>query len=132
MVSNMKKIKHNDLKTFALIWSFIFLVVSLWPLLNNGNIRVWGIVVALIFVTIAFKKPLILSSFYKIWVRFGEVIGGVISKVIMMILFYVMFTPISFVLKLLGKDLLNKKIDKNASTYWVTRETQPGSLKNQY
>ena len=77
-------------------------------------------------------KTINLSSFYRVWVKFGEVIGGVISKVIMMILFYVMFTPISFVLKLLGKDLLNKKIDKNASTYWVTRETQPGSLKNQY
>ena len=128
----MKNIKHNDLKTFALIWSSIFLVVGLWPLLNDEKVRVWGMVVALIFTTIAFTKPLILSSFYKVWVRFGEVIGGVISKVIMMILFYVMFTPIAFILKLLGKDLLNKKIDKNASTYWVTRETQPGSLKNQY
>ena len=128
----MKKIKHKDLKTFALIWSFIFLIVGLWPLLNDVNVRVWGMLISLIFATIAFTKPLILSSFYKIWVKFGEVIGGVISKVIMIILFYGMFTPIAFVLKLLGKDLLNKKIDKNVSSYWIDRETQPGSLKNQY
>ena len=128
----MKKIKHKDLKTFALIWSFIFVVVGLWPLLNNENIRVWGMVIALLFAAIAFTKPLILSSFYKVWIKFGEIIGGAISKVIMIILFYGIFTPIAFVLKLLGKDLLNKKIDKNASTYWVIREIQPGSLKNQY
>jgi len=128
----MKKIKRSDLKTFALIWASIFLVVGLWPLLNSEDVRVWSIVIALVFAIVAFTKPLILSGFYKKWVWFGEIIGGVISKVIMMILFYGMFTPIAFVLKLLGKDLLNKKIDKNASTHWVTRETQPGSLKNQY
>lgn len=114
-VDYLNKIKQSDLKKFALIWSFIFLVVSLWPLLNNEAIRVWGIVIALIFATIAFTKPLILDSFYRVWVKFGEVIGGVISKIIMMILFYGMFTPVAFVLKLLGKDLLNKKIDKNVS-----------------
>lgn len=128
----MKNVKSNDLKTFALIWSFIFLVVGLWPLSNDGDIRVWGIVVALIFTITAFTKPLILSSFYKVWIKFGEIIGGVVSKVIMIILFYGMFTPIAFALKLLGKDLLNKKIDKNATSHWVNRETQPGSLKNQY
>lgn len=128
----MKNIKDSDLKTFALIWSFIFLVVGLWPLLNDESVRVWGLVIALIFITIAFIKPSILSGFYKVWVRFGEIIGGVISKVIMIILFYGMFTPVALVLKLLGKDLLNKKIDKNASSYWVNREMQPGSLKNQY
>ncbi len=128
----MKQIKKKDLKTFALIWSFIFLIVGLWPLIAGNTVRLWAIVVMLIFGIIAFLKPSLLSSFYKIWVKVGEFIGGIISKVIMIVLFYGMFTPIAFMLRLLGKDLLRKKLDKSSSSYWIERDTQPGSLKNQF
>lgn len=128
----MKQAKQKDLKTFALIWSFIFLIVGLWPLLHGNAVRLWAIVVMLIFGIIAFSKPSLLSSFYKIWVKVGEFIGGIISKAIMVILFYGMFTPIAIILRLLGKDLLGKKLDKNSSSYWIERDTQPGSLKNQF
>ena len=128
----MKQAKQNDLKKFALIWSLIFLIVGIWPLFSGNAIRLWAIIIMFIFGIIAFLKPSLLNSFYIIWVKFGEVIGGVISKVIMTILFYGLFTPIAFILKLLNKDLLKKKLDKNRSSYWIKRETQPGSLKNQF
>ncbi len=128
----MKQPKLNDLKTFALIWSFIFSIIGLWPLINNGGVRLWALVITLIFILIAFLKPAVLKSFYIIWIKIGEVVGNIISKVIMIILFYGMFTPIAFILKLLGKDLLGKRLDKSSATYWIKRETQPGSLKNQF
>lgn len=128
----MKQPKQNDLKKFALIWSLIFLIVSIWPLFYSNEIRLWAVVIMLIFGAIAFLRPSLLNSFYKIWVKVGEFIGSIISKVIMAILFYGMFTPVALILRLLGKDLLGKKLDKNSSSYWVKRETQPGSLKNQF
>ena len=128
----MNQAKQKDLKTFALIWSFIFLIVALLPLLDNTAVRLWAIVVMLIFIIIAFIKPYLLNSFYKIWVKLGEFIGNIISKVVMFVLFYGMFTPIAFILKLLNKDLLKKKLDKTRSSYWIKTETQPGSLKNQF
>lgn len=128
----MKQPKQYDLKKFALIWSLIFLIVGIWPLFSGNAIRLWAVVIMFIFVVIAFFKPSLLNSFYIIWVKIGEVIGGVISKVIMTVLFYGLFTPIAFILKLLNKDLLKKKLDKNRSSYWIKRDTQPGSLKNQF
>ncbi len=128
----LKEPKLNDLKTFALIWSFIFSIIGLWPLIDNGGIRLWALAITLIFILIAFLKPAILKSFYKIWIKIGEFVGNIVSKVIMIILFYGMFTPTALVLKIFGKDLLRKKLDKNSPTYWIKRETQPGSLKNQF
>lgn len=128
----MKHHKTKDLKTFALIWSLIFLLVGIYPLFTDNPARVWAMVLMLAFLMIAFINPSLLNSFYKIWVKLGEFIGSIISKVIMIILFYGMFTPIAFILKLLNKDLLKKKLDKNKSSYWIKRETQPGTLKNQF
>lgn len=123
---------NKELKTFSLIWSFIFIIIAIFPLFNGLSIRLWSIIVAFIFFIITFTKPILLSGFYKVWLKFGEIIGNIISKVIMTILFYGLFTPIALILRLLGKDLLGKKLDKNSSTYWVKRDTQPGSLKNQF
>jgi len=128
----MNQPKQSDLKTFALIWSFIFLIVGLLPLLHGNTVRLWAIIVMLIFLIIAFSRPSILSSFYKIWVKIGGFIGAIMSRVIMALLFYAMFTPIALILKLLGKDLLGKKLDKSSPSYWIKRDAQPGSLKNQF
>ena len=128
----MKKQNEGDIKIFAIIWSFIFVVIALYPLLSKGTIQYWSLLVAFIFALIALIKPMFLLPFYSLWIRVGEVIGGVVSKIIMFILFYALFTPIAIVLKLLKIDLLNKKIDKDRSTYWIKRENQPGSLKNQF
>ncbi len=122
----------KDLVTFELIWAFIFMVIALYPLIHSEAIRLWSVIVSITFILIAFIAPSLLTGFYKIWVKFGELIGGVISKLILLLLFYAIFTPVALVLKLLGKDLLHKRLDSKASTYWEEREEQPGSLKNQF
>ena len=125
-------IKKHDLKMFAIIWSAIFGVIALSPLLKGAEIKTWAIVIALIFNIIAFTKPQILTQFYKIWMKFGEFIGGIMSKIMMTILYFGIFTPVSLFLKLIGKDLLNKKVDKSQESYWIERDTQPQSMKNQF
>ncbi len=125
-------IKKSDLKTFALIWAGIFIVIGLAPFLKHGNIRIWAVIVSLIFITLAFSKPEILTKFYQIWLKIGHFIGGIISKIIMFILYFGVFTPVSLVLKFIGKDLLNKKLDRSKKSYWIDRERQPESMKNQF
>ena len=125
-------VKKHDLKVFALIWAGIFMLAGLLPLLKDGEIRIWAIVVSIVFVMIAFVKPELLTQFYHLWIKVGEFIGGIVSKIMMFILYFVLFTPVSFVLKLLGKDLLDKKIDKSQESYWIERETQPQSMKHQF
>ena len=142
------KITKKDLRTFSFIWALIFFVVGVFPLYKSGfagvlaidslpaweslPIRHWGIYVSLAFLFIGLFIPGIVSGFYKLWVKLGELIGGVISKIILVIMFYGLFTPIAIVLKILGKDLLHKKMDKKSHSYWIDRSEQPGSLKNQF
>jgi formate-dependent nitrite reductase membrane component NrfD len=125
-------VKKHDLKMFAIIWSAIFGIIGILPLLKGQDIKILAIIIALIFNIIAFTKPQILTRFYKIWMKFGEFIGGIMSKIMMTILYFGIFTPVSIFLKIIGKDLLDKKIDKSRTSYWIERETQPQSMKNQF
>ena len=142
------QILKKDLRTFAYIWALIFFVIGFYPLYQSGfsalltidslkalksiNVRGWSLYVSLAFFVVGTFIPGVLSLFYKVWVKFGELIGGVISKIILIILFYGVFTPVSMVLKILRKDLLHKKIDKKCQSYWIDRTLQPGSLKKQF
>lgn len=122
----------KELRTFLLIWTLIFTVVALLPLMGGGEIRYWSIAVAVVAGLVAFIKPSIAEGFYKIWIKIGDFIGGIVSKLLLFVLFYLLFTPISIVLKLMGKDLLRKKVDRTKKSYWIERETQPESMKNQF
>jgi uncharacterized BrkB/YihY/UPF0761 family membrane protein len=124
--------KTKDLKTFSLIWFVIFTLIGFYPLLKGLEPRVYSVGLGMLFLLIALIKPQVLKSFYVLWVKMGELMGGVISKIIMFLLYFGFFTPISLILKLLRKDLLQKKIDKQTSSYWTTRETQPQSMKYQF
>ncbi len=126
--------KHSkkDLITFELIWAFIFSFIGFYPLIHSEKIRYWALVVAGLFILTALFAPMLLRHFYKVWLKFGELMGGIVSKIILLFLFYTIFTPVALALKLLRKDLLHKKLDKKSSTYWQERTEQPGSLKNQF
>ena len=123
---------RKDIVTFEFIWAFIFFLIALYPVIYSAEIRIWSLIISTFFILIALISPLLLSSFYIYWVKFGEFIGGIISKVILFILFFGIFTPVALILKLMGKDLLNKQLNTNILSYWKVREEQPGTLKNQF
>lgn len=125
-------IKKKDLIIFSLIWILIFLGIGLYPLLHMNEPKIWSLSIATLFILITIIRPSILKIFYNTWLKVGDFIGGIISKVIMFILYFMLFTPISFILKILGKDLLRKKVNKNKPTYWIIRDIQPESMKNQF
>lgn len=126
------EIKRKDLVVFGTIWALIFIIIGLYPLINNNGINILFILIAGVFIVLSIVKPTIMSRFYLIWVKFGEYIGNIISKIIMFVLYFGVFTPVALILKVIGKDLLSKRIDKNAQTYWEEREVQPQSMKNQF
>jgi len=128
----IKMVKNSDLKSFGLIWAGIFMFIGLIPLIKHGDIRIWAIVVSFIFIALSILKPELLTQFYKIWMKIGNFIGNIISKVMISVLFFLIFTPIAIILRLAGKDLLNKKISKSQKSYWIEREVQPESMKNQF
>lgn len=124
--------QQKNLKNFALIWAVIFFAIGLMPFLKGHEIKIWAFIIAICFLLIGFLKPYLLDTFYKIWTKIGEFIGGIVSKLMLFLLFYLVFTPIAFILRAIGKDSLNKKLDKTQTSYWIIREKQPESMKNQF
>ena len=125
-------INKKNLRTFALIWCGIFLVFALYPMHKGLPLRTWSIFFSLSFFTVGLIKPEIFKYFYLIWVKLGGYIGKIISYIVMALLFFSLFTLTSLTLKILRKDLLNKKIIKKAQTYWLHRETPIQSMKKQF
>jgi len=79
--------------------------------------------------------PILLKPIYKAWMSFAVVMGFIMTRVILTIIYFGMFTPIALVAKLLGKDLLDERLNKNATTYWVKRPAStfdPKSAENMF
>ena len=127
----MKEIKLPTNKNFGTVFFLVFLIISLFPLLNNENIRIWSIIIALIFLVLGLLNSKILTPLNKIWFRFGIILGNFVSPIIMGIVFFTIVTPTSLIMRVLGKNLLNlKKGDKK--TYWIERSKIESKMKNQF
>ena len=124
----------KQLKNFGLIWSAIFFIVALLPVLKGSEIRIWAIYVSLTFIITAFLCPEIYQKtrFYQVWLKFGEFLGKINSKIIIFILFYAIFLPIGLILKVLKKDLLAKKLDRSCSSYFIDCKEQSTDMRNQF
>ena len=124
-------IKLGSNKSFGIIFSLFFLIISIYPLINEENIRVWFLLPSIVFFILGMINSKILSPLNIIWFKFGILIGGIISPIVMAIVFFIVITPISVIMKLLGKDLLNLKKNKKNS-YWIYKNDVKSKMKNQF
>ena len=127
-----KEIKISSNKSFGLVFFVIFIIIALWPLLNNGNIRIWSIIVSIIFLILGLLNSKILTPFNKLWMRLGALLGLIVSPIVMGVVYFVVITPIGLIMKIFGKDVLNLKIDKNKNTYWTLKKKIPSKMKDQF
>ncbi len=125
----MEKISSN--RSFGILFSIIFAVIAFWPLKSLGEIRVWSLVVASIFLLLGLINSKLLYPLNFLWVKFGELIGKVVAPLVMALIFFIILTPIGLFLRLIGKDLLNIKLNQN-KTYWIKRDKEPGPMKRQF
>ena len=114
--------KKSSEKSFGIIFAVIFFLIGLWPILSLGSIRVWSIILAIVFLTLSFFKPKLLRPLNLTWIKLGEILGKIIAPIVMALVFFVILTPMSFLVRALGKDLLRLKFSKN-NTYWIKRQT---------
>lgn len=125
--------KIKDLRVFGLIWTGILSVVTYYPVYKStGDFRLWSLLLGSVFLILSIISPKLLIPFYKIWVKFGEFIGNIISKVILTVVFFILIFPLGILLKATGKDFLRKNNFKKVNSYWIKREEQPGNIKYQF
>ena len=127
----MKDIKISTNKSFGLVFFVVFFLISVYPLLNAGNIRFWSLIVAIIFLTLGLLNSKILTPLNKIWFKFGLLLGSIVSPIVMSIIFFFVVTPISSIMRILGKDILNLKWN-NTNSYWIEKSGPKSKMKNQF
>ena len=127
----MNKIKIGSNRSFGIVFFIFFLIISIYPLANDENLRYWALFISIIFLFLDFINSKILAPLNKLWFKFGIFLGKVISPIILGIIFFLVVTPIGLIMRLLGKDLLNLKFNKNQS-YWIKKNEPKSKMKNQF
>ena len=125
----MEKISSN--RSFGILFCVVFALVAVWPVLQNGPLRIWPIPISLIFLVLGLLNSKLLSPFNLVWVKFGELLGRIVAPLVIAIVYFVIVTPIGLFMRLIGKDLLSTKFSKNKS-YWIKREKNIQSMKRQF
>ena len=124
-------IKISSNRSFGIVFFVVFLLIALYPLIHNGELRVWSALVSLVFLVLGLLNSIILAPLNRVWFKFGIFLGKIISPLIMGIIFFLVVTPIGLIMKLLRKDLLNLKYNKNQS-YWIEKKGPKSKMKNQF
>jgi len=129
--SNIHTEKPSE-KSFGVIFSTVFLIVALYPLITSAGLRIWALVVSIILFLLAFLAPKVLLLPNKLWFKFGMLLGSIVAPIVMALVYFITVLPIGFIMRLLRKDLLKQKLDKNSKSYWIERIEPIGSMKNQF
>ena len=127
----MDDIKISSNRSFGIVFFVVFLLIALYPLIHNEEIRIWSLIISLIFLVLGLINSRILNPLNKLWFKFGILLGKIVSPIIMGIIFFLVVTPIGFIMRILGKDLLNLKFNKNKS-YWIEKTGPKSKMKNQF
>ena len=127
----MDDVKISSNRSFGIVFFLVFLIISLYPLVNNENLRVWSLILSLIFLVLGLIKSKILTPLNKIWFKFGIFLGNFISPIVMAIVFFLVLLPTGIIMRILRKDILNLKYSSK-STYWIEKQKYKSTMKNQF
>tara|TARA_B100001093_G_C26196899_1_gene746349 strand:+ start:54 stop:437 length:384 start_codon:yes stop_codon:yes gene_type:complete len=127
----MDEIKISSNRSFGIVFFIVFLIIAIYPIFKNEDVRLWSLVISIIFLILGLINSNFLAALNKLWFKFGIFLGKIISPIIMGIIFFLVVTPIGFIMRLSGKDLLNLKYNNNKS-YWIEKTGPKSKMKNQF
>ena len=124
--------KKSSNKSFGILFFVVFLGLGLWPLTNDNSPNIYLIIISITFLILGLLNSKLLSPLNSFWIKFGELLGKMIAPVVMVIIYFLILTPISLMVRLFGKDLLGLKFSKQLKTYWMKRKKDLGSMDKQF
>ena len=125
------KIKRSSNKSFGIVFCIAFLLIGIWPILNNESYRFWALVISLVFLILGLTNSKLLTPFNILWFKLGIFLGKIVSPVVMGIIFFFVVTPTAILMRLFKKDLLNLKYNDSKS-YWIKKDEIKSKMKNQF
>ena len=123
--------KKSSNRSFGILFFVVFLGFGLWPLTKNQPLNLILISIAIIFLILGIINSKILSPLNNLWVKFGELLGRIIAPIVMALVYFLILTPISLLVRVFGKDLLELKFSKKNS-YWINRKKDLGKMDKQF
>ena len=126
-----RDIKISSNKNFGIVFFVVFLIIAIYPLIKGHEMRLWSILLSIIFLFLGLLNSKLLSPLNKFWFKFGIFLGNIISPIIIGIIFYLVVTPIGLTMRLLGKDILKLKFH-NDNSYWIKKSGPKSKMKNQF
>tara|TARA_B100000989_G_scaffold197733_1_gene149331 strand:- start:222 stop:608 length:387 start_codon:yes stop_codon:yes gene_type:complete len=128
----MHKIRGSSNKNFGIVFFVVFLLISLYPILNGESLRLWALVTSIVFLILGLLNSTLLTPLNAIWFKFGLFLGKYISPLIMGIIYFALVFPTFLILKMFKKNYLNLNYDKNEKTYWVNCKNKISNMKDQF
>ena len=126
-----KNIKLPSNRNFGVVFFIAFLIIALWPLLKQNEIRIWSLIISFIFFVLGLINSKLLTPLNKLWFKFGILLGNIISPIVMGIVFFLVVTPTGLVMRIFRKDIL--KLKKNSrDSYWINKDNTNSSMRNQF
>ena len=126
------EIKLGSNRSFGIVFFIVFLLIGFYPLFNQEDLRIWSLIISAVFLILGILDSKILTPLNKIWFKFGILLGKIISPIIMGVIFFLIVTPIGIFMRILGKDLINLKFEKNTKSYWIEKIGPKSKMKNQF
>ena len=124
--------KKSSNRSFGILFFIVFLGFGLWPLTKEMSPNVYLIIISVIFLTLGLLNSKLLSPLNEIWIKFGEILGRIIAPLIMALVYFLILTPISLLVRAFGKDLLGLKYLKQQNSYWIKRKKEIGTMDKQF
>ena len=126
-----KNIKLPSNRNFGIVFFIVFLIIALWPVLKQNEIRIWSLIISFIFFVLGLINSKLLTPLNKLWFKFGILLGNIISPIVMGIVFFLVVTPTGLVMRIFRKDILKLKKNSN-DTYWINKDNTNSSMRNQF
>ncbi len=122
-------------RSFGFVFAGFFALVGLYNAWHHGRAWPWLALVAAGFLAVALIRPAVLAPLNRLWMKFGLLLAAIINPIVLGILFFLVFTPMAFIARLVGKDFLRLKKQPEAKSYWIVRDPpgpEPVSMKDQF
>ena len=127
----MDKVKIGSNKSFGIVFFIFFLIVGTYPIFFQGELRIWSLIVSIIFLLLGIINSRFLTPLNLLWFKFGMLLGRIVSPIVMGLVFFLVVTPTGLIMRILNKNLLRLK-KKNIKTYWIERSSIKSEMKNQF
>ena len=125
------KILMGSNRSFGIVFFIVFILIGFYPLIDNGELRLWSLIISIIFLVLGLTNSKLLDPLNILWFKFGLFLGKIISPVILGVIFFIVVTPTGILMRFVKKDLLNIKFNSNKS-YWIEKKGQKSKMKNQF